>query len=258
MDLQLKGSKFAVGGASGGLGQAITERLIQEGATVIGIARSQDKLQQLADTYGSQFIPFTGSLSDSTTIRILGERLVQEKITGCVFNTGGPPTGQIDELEMKLWDEAYSSTLRWKVQLTKAILPAMRKRRAGKLLYLESLSIKQPIDNLVLSNTFRAAVAGFVKTLSREEGPYGITANILAPGYHATDRITTVLNEAAKLRKTSRREIEREFLAEVHLGELGNPQDLAKMAVFLLSPAAPYITGQTVTLDGGVVRYTTG
>ncbi len=258
MDLGLRGKLFAVGGASGGLGKAVAERLLTEGAIVVGIARSRDKLSAMATAHGDQFIPHPADLSDGTAVRKLGEALQQYKVAGCVFNSGGPPPGQINDLSLDEWDTAYRSTLRWKIQLTKQLLPVLRKQGGGSLLFIESVSIKQPIDNLVLSNAFRAAVAGFVKTLTREEGKFGITANILAPGYHATARITTVLEKAAALQQLSKEEVEKAFLAEVPLGVLGNPDDFAEMAAFLLSPAAHFITGQTISVDGGMTRFITG
>lgn len=225
---------------------------------MIGIARGQDKLDAMAAEIGKDFTPYAADLTDATAVKILGEYLVKEEVTGCVFNAGGPPTGRIEELEMKDWDQAYASTFRWKVQLAEALLPALREVGYGRLLFLESVSIKQPIDNLVLSNAMRAAVAGFVKTLSREVGEDGITANILAPGYHATPRITTVLAKAAKMQGLSFEETEAGFTAETATRQLGDPADFADMAVFLLSPQARYITGQTITVDGGLVRHITG
>ncbi|MBB4077401.1 3-oxoacyl-[acyl-carrier protein] reductase [Lewinella aquimaris] len=258
MDLDISGKTFAVGGASSGLGRAIAEKLIQEGATVIGVARSQDKLSNLAEEHGEQFIAFPADLSDSSSIRVVGEQLIEHKVSGCVFNAGGPPPGTVFDLSMEEWDNAYATTLRWKIQLTKALLPMMRQANYGTLLFIESVSIKQPIDNLVLSNAFRAAVAGFVKTLTREEGPNGISANILAPGYHATTRITTVLEKAAALQDISKETVEKQFLAEVPLGRLGKPEEFAEMAAFLLSPAARFISGQTISVDGGMTRFITG
>lgn len=225
---------------------------------MIGIARSRDTLADMATTHGDLFISHPADLTDGTAVRKLGDELIERSVAGCVFNSGGPPTGTIAALEMTDWDAAYASTLRWKIQLTKALLPMLREQRAGSLLYVESVSIKQPIDNLVLSNAFRAAVAGFVKTLTREEGAAGIRANILAPGYHATDRITTVLAKAAELQGIPEEQVKREFLAQVPLGTLGQPEDLAKMAAFLLSPTAQYITGQTISVDGGMTRFLTG
>jgi 3-oxoacyl-[acyl-carrier protein] reductase len=159
---------------------------------------------------------------------------------------------------MKDWDEAYHGTLRWKIQLTNALLPMLKANGAGRLLFLESVSIKQPIDNLVLSNAMRAAVAGYVKTLSREVGADGLTVNILAPGYHATPRITTVLEKSSEIQGISLAETEAGFTAETSMKKLGDPTDFAGMAVFLMSPMACYITGQTITVDGGLVRHITG
>ena len=258
MDLQLSGKTFAVGGASGGLGKAVAERLLQEGARVVGYARSREKLARFGGEYGDRFIAHPTDTSDGIAVRKLGEALVDLKIDGCVFNTGGPPTGTIAEVSMKDWDEAYASTFRWKVALTTQLLPMLRQRGGGQLLYLESLSIKQPIDNLVLSNAMRAAVAGFVKTLSREEGSNGVRPNILAPGYHATDRITSILDRAAQLQNEDRASVEKAFLAAVPEGTMGQPGDFAGVAAFLLSPFAKYISGQTVTVDGGLVRHITG
>ena len=159
---------------------------------------------------------------------------------------------------MEQWDEAYNSTLRWKIQLTNALLPGLKQKPHGRLLFVESVSIKQPIDNLVLSNALRAAVAGFVKTLTRELGAGNLTANVLAPGYHATPRITTVLQKSAEQLGVSLEEVEAQFAAEAPLQRLGEPDDFAAMAVFLLSPLGGYITGQTITVDGGLVRHITG
>lgn len=258
MDLKLQQQTVAVGGATSGLGKAIVERLIAEGATVIGFARSGDKLKSLSNSLGDRFEGYVANTTDTVAVRKLGEHLVSRGVDGCIFNTGGPPSGSISELGMDAWDSAYHGTLRWKIALTKQLLPLMRRRGRGSLLYLESVSIKQPIDNLVLSNVMRAGVAGFVKTLSREEGANGVRANILAPGYHATARITGVLDHAAKLQSVDRSEVEKEFLAEVPLGTIGQPADFAGLAAFLLSPFASYISGQTITVDGGLVRHLTG
>ena len=258
MELQLSGKTFAVGGASGGLGKAVAERLLQEGARVVGFARSRGKLENFGSEFGDRWIPFPADTSDGVAVRKLGEALLDLEVDGCVFNTGGPPSGTISELSMKDWDEAYASTLRWKIALTTQLLPMLRKRGSGHLLYLESVSIKQPIDNLVLSNAMRAAVAGFVKTLSREEGKNGVRPNILAPGYHATDRITSILDRAAALQNEDRDAVEKTFLEAVPEGTMGQPGDFAGVAAFLLSPLAKYITGQTITVDGGLVRHITG
>ncbi|MEM9928456.1 MAG: SDR family oxidoreductase [Bacteroidota bacterium] len=258
MDLQLKDKRFCVGGATSGLGKAVALRLIEEGATVIGVARGPEKLDALAAEVGEAFIPYAADLTDATAVKLLGEFLQEQNIDGCVLNAGGPPTGKVEELDLKDWDQAYASTLRWKIQLTQSLLPVLREKGGGSLLFLESVSIKQPIDNLVLSNAMRAAVAGFVKTLSREVGEAGIRANILAPGYHATPRITTVLEKSANIQGISLEETEASFTAETSVKRLGDPDDFASISAYLLSPLARYITGQTITVDGGLVRHITG
>ena len=258
MDLQLSGKTIAVGGATSGLGKAIAEALLAEGAHVIGIARTKSKLDKMGAAAGAMFEGYAADLLDSTAIQKLAEDLNERKLYACVLNAGGPPTGRADELHLEDWDKAYHGTLRWKIQLTAALLPNMIVNRSGRLLYLESVSIKQPIDNLALSNVMRAGVAGYVKTLSRELGQSGITCNILAPGYHATPRIKTVLEKSADLQGLSMEEAEAQFTAETATKNLGDPKDFAAMALFLLSPAAKYITGQTITVDGGLVRHITG
>lgn len=258
MDLQLKQKTFAVGGATSGLGRAIAERLVEEGATVIGIARGQEKLDAMARELGEQYIPYKADLTDASSVQSLSAFLIDHNIDGCVINAGGPPTGRVEELKMEDWDAAYASTLRWKIQLSNALLPSLKAREHGRLLFVESVSIKQPIDNLVLSNAMRAAVAGYVKTLSREVGDSGLTVNILAPGYHATPRITTVLQKSAEQLGTNLEEVEASFTAETSLRRLGEPDDFAAMALLLLSPLGGYMTGQTITVDGGLVRHITG
>lgn len=258
MELSLKNKTFAVGGATSGLGRAIAERLLEERATVIGIARGQDKLDAMAAEAGDRFVPYKTDLTDASSVSSLADFLNARSIDGCVLNAGGPPTGRVEELRIEDWDAAYNGTLRWKIQLTQALLAGLKSKPHGRLLFVESVSIKQPIDNLVLSNAMRAAVAGFVKTLTRELGPGTLTANILAPGYHATPRITTVLQTSAEQLGTNLEEVEAQFTAETSLNRLGDPDDFGAMAAFLLSPLAGYVTGQTITVDGGLVRHLTG
>jgi 3-oxoacyl-[acyl-carrier protein] reductase len=258
MDLAIKDQYFIVGGATSGLGRAIAERLLAEGANVIAVARSKDTLEQFAETNGSRCLAFPADLSDPKAIEELADFVEDYALAGCVFNAGGPPTGRIDEIKMSDWDRAYESTMRWKIQLAQLLLPGMKERGYGRLLFVESVSIKQPIDNLVLSNAMRAAVAGYAKTLSREVGPAGITVNLMAPGYHATPRITTVLDKSAEIQGISLEEATAQFTAETATQTLGQPRDFATMAAYLLSPHAAYITGQTISVDGGLTRHITG
>ncbi len=254
MDLQLTDKLIAVGGATSGLGRGVAEALLAEGARVIGLARNADRLKEMQDRLGEHFIPYAGDLTDEEFVTQLGTHLNEQHIYGVCLNAGGPPSAAIEELELDDWDAAYRGTLRWKIQLLDAILPGMLDRAAGRVVLVESISIKQPIDNLGLSNVFRAGVAAYVKTLVNERGGRGTTINILAPGYHETPRITEVLNRSAEIQGLPEEEIRRLFLAQVPTGTLGRPADFGTLAAWLFSPHASYVTGQTICVDGGRVQ----
>jgi len=152
------------------------------------------------------------------------------------------------------WDEAYKTVVRWKIALTQALLPKMMNTGYGRLLYIESVSTKQPVENLVLSNAMRLAVTGYVKTLSQEIGGSGVTLNILGPGYHATQRMENLFAKNSELKGISEAEIRKTFSEQTAVKQIGNPEDFASLALWLLSPHSNYITGQTITVDGGLVK----
>ena len=258
MDLQIKNKLIAVGGVTSGLGRAIAEHLLAEGAQVIGIARSHDRLQAMTEQWDGRFEGFRADFTVEDDLDRLIKKLDESAVYGVCFNAGGPPPMPVLETDMEAWDAAYQLTLRWKIKLAKAILPGMLQRQSGRMVFLESVSIKQPIDNLVLSNSFRAAVAGFVRSLANENGGQGVTYNIVAPGYHATHRITAVLEQAAALQGISLTEAETRFVEQVPVGALGEPGDLASLVAWLMSSSSRYITGQTITVDGGLVKHITG
>ncbi|MEL6277128.1 MAG: SDR family oxidoreductase, partial [Bacteroidota bacterium] len=255
MDLQLSGKTIAVGGATSGLGRAIATQLLQEGVKVIGLARTKEKLEAMERDFPGQFIPFRVDLTIPSSIDRLGDFLNEQQIYGLCLNAGGPPPKATLATSLEDWDTAYRNTLRWKVQLLQHVISGLLRRKEGRVLFVESVSIKQPIDGLVLSNAFRAAVAGLVKTLSREEGNKGVTYNILAPGYHATPRITAVLEKSAELQGITKQEAEAQFVASVPTGKVGNPTDLGSLAAWLFSPHSKYLSGQTISVDGGLIRH---
>lgn len=258
MDLKLREKNFVVTGATSGFGKAIVDALLEEGAHIIMNARGEEKLFEYKHKYPEQIEILVGDITTDYTISKLKRKLKDTYLNGFVINAGGPPASSFLLTEMDAWDKAYANVLRWKVKLTQEILPIFMEQNYGRILYIESASVKQPIENLVLSNSLRMAVVGFVKTLSSEVASNGISCNILAPGYHDTPAMERLFINKASLLGISPEEARHEFENEILSGKLGNAEDLASIAVWLLSERANYITGQTISLDGGLVKHSFG
>jgi 3-oxoacyl-[acyl-carrier protein] reductase len=254
MDLLLKGALFVVTGSTSGFGKAIAEQLIQEGAHVIINARGEEKLESLNQKYPEQTSILHGDITTDAVISNLIRMVHGKKLDGIVINAGGPPAKSFIHTEITDWDNAYEKLLRWKVKLTQELLEKFQEQKYGRLLFIESAAVKQPIDNLILSNSLRMAVVGFVKTLSQEVAHQGITCNILAPGYHDTPAMDRLFAHKSMLLGISPDDARKEFEHETKVGHLGSPEDFASLAVWLLSPHSRFITGQTISVDGGLVR----
>lgn len=254
MELNLNGKKFLVGGATSGFGRAVSEALLKEGAHVVAVARSMEKLKEFKTQHGDSLRIFEGDLTNLNTLDKLASKIDYSSLYGVVVNAGGPPAKSFLETTIQDWDEAYNQIVRWKVKLTRDIVPHMMKRGNGRFLYIESVSVKQPIENLVLSNSLRMAVVGFVKSLSADLASSGITFNILAPGYHETQAIERLLNKASEVRGISRDEAKASIVKGIPAGFMGDTSDFASLACWLLSKNSRYINGQTISVDGGVVR----
>lgn len=253
MNLHLKDKLFLVGGATSGLGKAITEQLLAENARVIAVARKEGALFQLQN--GNDAVEMiSGDLAEESTLKKILETIGDRVLTGAVINSGGPPAMPVLETKMSDWDDAYKNVVRWKIELTQALLPKMMKQQYGRLLYIESVSIKQPVENLVLSNAMRLAIVGYVKTLSQEIGRSGVTLNILGPGYHATQRMENLFKKNSELKGVSEDEIRTTFSNQTAMKEIGKPANFASLALWLLSPHSQYISGQTISVDGGLVK----
>jgi 3-oxoacyl-[acyl-carrier protein] reductase len=256
MDLQIKDQLFVVTGGSSGLGLAIVKRLISESAHVIVNARGGEKLNNLKHEYPDQVEILEGDITTDAVISNLFRMIDDRTLGGVVINAGGPPAMSFRETELKDWDAAYHNILRWKVKFTQEILDKLIPQQRGKLVFIESSSVKQPVENLVLSNSLRLAVVGFVKTLSQEVADQGITMNILAPGYHDTPALQRLFAKKASLLGISPQEARLHYEQEVKTGSFGEADDFASLAVWLLSPLSKYITGQTMAVDGGILKGT--
>jgi 3-oxoacyl-[acyl-carrier protein] reductase len=260
VDLGLRGRVALVTGASQGLGAAIAEELAAEGASVAVCARNAEKLGdlaiRLATAHGVRAVPIVADLGKpgeaaravSETIRQLG------KLDVLVTNAGGPPSLPFEKTTIDQWQDALRLTLESALELCRAALPGMKERKWGRILTVTSVSVKQPVENLVLSNSIRAAVTGFAKTLSNEVAPFGVTVNNLLPGYTKTERLNDLATAVSKAKQIDTAAAFAGWEQQIPMGRLGDPKEFAALAAFLASERASYITGQSVAVDGGWIK----
>ncbi|MEQ8525057.1 SDR family oxidoreductase [Gracilimonas sp.] len=254
MDLEISNQRFLICGASSGFGRAVAEQLLNEEANIIAVARGKEKLQELEGEFPSQVQTVIGDLTDEKTRDEIESILTDQQLHGALINAGGPPALSAMETSLEQWDDAYQTVLRWKVDLTKRLVPHFKRYEYGRILFVESQSIKQPIPSLVLSNSFRAAVAGFAKTLSLEIAQEGITVNLLAPGSHETPAIDRVIQKRAEESGKSFDEVKADMEKSIPVGRMGTGEEFATLATWLLSPHSGYVTGQTISHDGGNIK----
>ena len=262
MDLELKGKKALVAGASRGLGFAVARVLAQEGCAVAINGRHRDALDVAAKKITAAVnnavpvIPATGDLSDPDMARHVVHK-ANDALKGLdilVTNTGGPPSGSFEDLTDEQWMRAVQTLLMAHVRLVREALPFLRQSSAPSVLAITSYSIKQPIPNLVLSNSVRAATANLMKTLALELGPEGIRFNAILPGWTKTERVGELMRYRAEANGTSENEEIQKQNRNIALGRMAEPEEFAKAAVFLVSPAASYITGVLLNVDGGAYK----
>nr|WP_294903945.1 SDR family oxidoreductase [uncultured Lacibacter sp.] len=253
MNLYLNDQLFIVGGATSGFGKAVTHALLNEGANVITVARGEEQLHEQYDMHSNAEI-VVGDITESTTIEALKYLVGDRELHGMLVNAGGPPAKTVLETTLTDWDDAYKKILRWKVELTQAFVPAMTNAGYGRIVYIESSSVKQPIENLVLSTSLRLAVVGFVKTLSQEIAKSGVTLNILGPGSHNTSAVDRLYHKKSEQTGLPFDEVKQAAIKQIPVGRLGDPDEFAALAVWLLSKQSGFVTGQTIMVDGGAVR----
>jgi 3-oxoacyl-[acyl-carrier protein] reductase len=256
MDLQIKNRTFIVCGATAGFGKATAISLMNEGAKVIGIARKQEGLDQMSANYKRRFIPLKGNITTSDTINQTVNLALQHKISGILINAGGPPAKLFEETRLSDWDEAYRNLLRWKVELTQKLLPHFKEQQYGRVVYIESSSVKQPYENLVLSTSLRLSVVGMMKTVSQEVSGQNINFNMIAPGSHDTAAINRLIEKKSQMTNQDFDTTKEAFINAIPAGKFGNPSYLGNLAAWLLSPMAEFVTGQVYALEGGAVKST--
>jgi 3-oxoacyl-[acyl-carrier protein] reductase len=250
--LGLEGKSLVVGGASRGLGRAIAEQLVTEGARVLLIARDADAIQEVAQELGDHAYPYAADLSEPSDIDQVAEAATRlDGLDGILINAGGPPFGPTLELSDDQWLDAFRMLIGGPIRLLRAVVPRMNE--GASVLFITSSSVRQPIKNLDTSNVLRPGVAALAKCLANELGPR-IRVNSLAPGRIDTARTRSLDESRAQALGVSVEEQHRNVNEAIPLGRYGEPEELGRAATFLLSPAASYITGVSLQVDGGLVQ----
>ncbi|HEU4563585.1 MAG TPA: SDR family oxidoreductase [Gemmatimonadaceae bacterium] len=260
MDLGLRGKVALVAAASRGLGRAIAEELAAEGAALAICARGAEALErareEIAARTGAEVLAVAVDVSRPDEVARLTADVMARfgRVDVLVTNAGGPPPGPFEAHDRAAWDAAYALTLRSVVELVRPLLPGMKERRWGRIINVTSMAVKQPADNLILSNSLRAAVTGFARTLANEAAPFGVTVNNILPGYTRTERLDALADAAVRSGAGTREEMFARWESQIPMRRIGEPREFAALAAFLASERASYLTGQSIAVDGGWVR----
>jgi 3-oxoacyl-[acyl-carrier protein] reductase len=260
MDLGLRGKVAIVAAASKGLGRATAEELAAEGARVLVCARNADTLEttraEIARATGAEVHAVAADVSIPDGVALVAREALSRfgQVDILVNNAGGPPSGPFEKHGWEAWESAVHLTLRSAVELTRLVLPGMRQRRWGRVLNITSIAVKQPVDGLMLSNSVRAAVTGWSRTLANEVARDGVTVNCILPGYTRTERVEQLNAATAAREGLDVAEVQRRIEAQIPMRRLGEPREFGALAAFLVSQRASYITGQSIPVDGGWIR----
>jgi 3-oxoacyl-[acyl-carrier protein] reductase len=262
MDLGLKDKRAFIAGSSRGLGFATAVTLAREGCTVAVNSREKENAKAAAEKItnetGMQAFGMVGDVSDADAAQNLIQSAV-DRLDGLdilITNAGGPPAGSFELLDEETWQKAVDTSFMSHVRLIRAALPHLRKSSAASVLTVTSYTVKQPIPNLVLSNSIRLATVGLTKSLALELGKENIRFNSIMPAWTQTERVTELMAFRAQNNNTTIEEETAKLTAEIPLGRIGQPQEFANAAVFLVSPAASFIHGVMLAVDGGIIKAT--
>jgi len=259
MDLGLKNKVAIVAASSRGLGRATAQALADEGADIAITARHLEELEraarEIAASSDRQVLPVVADLAIAGDIARLVQTVLDAygRVDILVNNAGGPPPGGARNVTEAEWHAAYELTLLSAVRLIQGVLPGMRERGWGRIINITSVSVKQPLPDLVLSNAIRAGVVGYAKTLANEVADEGITVNNVCPGYTLTDRVRALAEARAAAEGIGISEALAAWESAIPARRLGRPEELAALVAFLASEQAAYITGTTIQVDGGFI-----
>ena len=260
MNLGIRNKVALVTASSRGLGRACAEAIAAEGAKVAICARDGKALKatadEMAEATGSEILAIEADISNAREI----ERIVKETVDHfgglhiLVTNAGGPASGLFDDLEDRQWQESFNLTLMSVVRLMRAAIPPMKKQQWGRIINITSLSVKEPLDTMVISNALRPAIHGMAKTLSNLHAKDGITINNVMPGFIHTSHVEHIAENIARKTSQSTADVLAEFGAPAPIGRIGRPQEVGAVVVFLASELASYVTGASIPVDGGRIR----
>jgi 3-oxoacyl-[acyl-carrier protein] reductase len=260
MDLGITGRVALVGGSSRGLGRAVALELAREGCAVVMCARDRVVLDAARDAVAAEtnasVLAVPADLTDPAGVAAVtaAARDAFGHVDILVTNTGGPPPGPFESHSPEAWRAAVAQNLESVLNLVRAVLPDMKQRRWGRILNVTSVAVKQPIDGLILSNSVRAAVTGFARTLANEVAPFGVTVNNVMPGFHRTERLHQLADHVAAGRGTTTDAVFAGWEQDVPMGRIGEPEEFAALVAFIASERASYITGASIAVDGGRAR----
>lgn len=264
MDLNIRGRTALVTAGSRGFGKAVAVELAAEGARVALCARGENDLRAAVEdvraagqeTWGGaagQIIHQALDITDDKAVTAFVQRTEKElgPVDLLLVNAGGPPAGNFGELDLADWEKAYRLTVESAVRLCRLVLPGMMARRYGRIVSITSVSVLQPVENLILSSVLRPAVQALTRALAEEAAPFGVTVNAVAPGFHATSAVERLIAKKVELTGCTAEDVVQGWTDRIPVGRLGTPEELAALIVFLMSGRAGYVTGQGIVSDGG-------
>jgi len=259
MDLGLKGKVALAAASSEGIGRAVAEALAAEGADLVICSRRPEPLEKAREElekFGGRVVAIPADLTDPEGVKEVAAatRDAFGRVDVLVTNTGGPPAGPFEEHTPEAWENAVRQNLFSVVNIVREFLPGMRERKWGRIINITSIAVKQPSDNLILSNAVRAAVTGFARTLATETAADGITVNNVMPGFTRTERLNVLAGKRAQIKGCEPQDIWDSWHREIPMGRVGEARELASLVAYLASEQASYITAQSIAVDGGWIK----